>query len=223
MKLQRSLHLLAFFAMLAVPAGAQAINGAASGLASPASTITFESLTNGVTITNQFAGSNGVTFGSSPYNLYADNSGYFAAYGGQTFAAMNFAGTCNGNGICPFTVDISFASPVYGAAFLFDDFQTTTFTAWLGVAQVSTFSGTGTLGLWYGFDSSIQFDKIEISSDHDPSKNHPFGLDNVQVGSTVAGDVGTAIVTPEPASITLLATGLVGLVGAGLIRRRRNA
>jgi len=38
----------------------------------------------------------------------------------------------------------------------------------------------------------------------------------------VTGSVATCTVTPEPVTMTLLATGLMGMGGAGLVRRRKK-
>lgn len=204
----RSLALLAL--VLAAPtAGAQAINRAGTGLALPASTIGFETQTGGVAATTQYAGQ-GVTFGPGmAYNDFA----FFSALGGGAMSLTNFGqGPCAGP--CQSPVNIYFTNAVNGAAFYFiTNGATSTFTALLAGNSVYSFSGTtDTNGQstpeFYGFDSTISFDQIRIVPN---GTNSEFALDNLQVG---------VVSTPEPASLSLLATGLFGMVGVA--RRRRN-
>lgn len=59
---------------------------------------------------------------------------------------------------------------------------------------------------WYKFDLALNMD------------NWAF-----QNGYTTPGAFGSAQVTPEPASVVLLGTGLIGLLGMGALRRRRSS
>ena len=195
--------------VVAPVAGAQAINRAASGLAAPAQTITFEGQTNYSAANTQYSGQ-GVTFGP---NLYYTTNGYFSGAGGSQTAMSNFT---NDSCPCLSPTDIFFSSAVQGAAFQFiTNPGTSTFTALLNGNLVYAFSGTtdtnGTITAeWYGFDNTIAFDQINIQSG---GVNNAFALDNLEVGEAV-------VATPEPASMTLVATGLIGMFG--LARRRRN-
>ena len=192
---------------VAPAAGAQAISGAATGLASPAQTITFEGQAGGSAANTQYSGL-GVTFGA---HLYYQTSGYFNSTGGSATSLTNFPAGCP----CISPSDIFFSSAVNGAAFQFiTNPGTSTFTALLAGNTVYAFSAsTSTAGTstpqWYGFDNTIAFDQINIQSG---GSNTAFALDNLQTGTAV-------VATPEPASLTLLATGLVGMFG---VARRRN-
>ena len=196
--------------VLAAPAaGAQAIIAAGSGLASPAQTITFEGQTAGSVANTQYSGV-GVTFGP---NLSYNTSGYFSATGGARASLDNFSAV-GGCGACATPTDIFFSTAINGAAFQFiTNSGTSTFTALLAGNSVYAFSAaTSTAGIntvqWYGFDTTISFDQINIQSG---GSNSAFALDNLETG---------AVSAPEPASLTLLATGLVGMFGVA--RRRRN-
>ena len=200
----RSLAVLALV-MAAPAAGAQAINRAAAGLASPAQTIDFESQAPGSAGT-QYTGQ-GVFFGP---NLFYNNFSFYSGAGGGVTSLSNFLTACS----CSTPTDIFFTTAVQGAAFQFiTNSGTSTFTALLGGTTVSSFSASTDLAgettpQWYGFDNTIAFDQINIASG---GSNNAFALDNLQVG---------VVATPEPASMTLVATGLIGMFGVA--RRRRN-
>ena len=209
----RSFAVLALVVVAPV-AGGQAINRATSGLAAPAQTITFETQANGTSANTQYSGG-GVTFGP---NQFYTADGYFSnSGGGQTLLTNYPQAQCN----CTSPTDIFFSSPVQGAAFQYITFPgVSTFTALLNGYVVSVFSGTTDLaGMstaeWYGFDNTIEFDQINIQSGgpnvNSGTSDNAFALDNLQVG---------VVATPEPASMALVATGLIGIFG--LARRRRN-
>ena len=161
----------------------------------------------GTSAANQFAG---ISFSS---NLYNDGNGYFAAVGGGASSLANFR-----NNACPCVTpsDIFFSSAVNGASFMYiTNYGESTFTALLNNKVVYSFTGTTTLAgestpTYYGFDSSIKFDQINIVSG---GSNEAFVLDDLQVGRE-------AVTTPEPATLVLLATGFFGV--AGVARRRRK-
>ena len=206
----RSLAVLAL--VLAAPvAGAQSINRSATGLASATQTLTFEGQSGAVG--SQFA-AQGVTFGSG---AYFDASGYFSGSGGAGTAVNNF-----GSGIVN-PIDIFFTNAIQGVAFQFiTNPGTTTFTALLGGSTVSTFSASTDLNGWfgnatefYGFDNTVVLDQIQINvNPGDDNNNGALALDNLETG---------ALATPEPASMTLVATGLIGIFGVARRRRNRSA
>ena len=198
----RSLAVLVL--VLAAPvAGAQSINRSATGLASATQTLTFEGQSGAVG--SQYA-AQGVTFGSG---AFFDASGYFSGSGGAQNAVNNF-----GNGVVN-PIDIFFTNAIQGVAFQFiTNPGTTTFTALLAGSTVSTFSASTDLNGWfnnatefYGFDNTVGLDQIQINVAGDGA----FALDNLQTG---------VVASPEPASMTLVATGLIGMFGVA--RRRRN-
>lgn len=189
---------------LAGSAQAQTIQQAATGLASAASTITFEGLGSNEDIVNQYAAL-GVVFGA---NWHAAQSYYFVQTGGSSTSASNFLPCC----VTP--LDIFFTQAVSGTAFQYGSNPgPSTFTAFLDGAVVSEFtaytggSGFNTTEFW-GFDESVSLDRIRIDA---VNVNNAWTLDNLEVGAVTA--------TPEPATLMLLGTGFAGVFG--VVRRRR--
>jgi hypothetical protein len=177
-------------------AAATPINGSATGLTGPHSTITFEEhvLPMNSVVSNQYADL-GVTF--SPFVYYSPQGGF---------------GT-NGNDVGNFTfptepafvnpVTLSFSGPRSGVAFgMAADVTPYTFTAFSGIVPVETFSTTvaGSL-LYYGFEG-IAFDSLVIAENG--AGGGPYWLlDNLQQRS------GAAAAVPEPATLLLLGSGLI--------------
>jgi hypothetical protein len=194
--------LLASVFGLASAANGQTLAGEATGLSSPVTTITFSELglASGTALTNQYA-----AFGVSFSNLWQDpQSGFFA-----TPSAGNFA---QPGGAIFNPITIFFSSPVMGAAFNINSNEGESFfEAFLGATSQHSFSApTGLFDeIWYGFDG-IAFDRIEILAG---GSNNAMLIDNLQIGGAPTSTV------PEPASMTLLATGLAGLAAA---RRRKK-
>jgi hypothetical protein len=194
------------FAVLALLVGvseasAQAINRRNTGVSSPSYTLDFNGLAAG-TVPGTIAGVNfaGAWTASTPGSC----GGAFS-----TMSLYNFG--CPGN---PLThpVSVFFTKVVYGAAFNMITNQTNSiFNAYLGNTLVASFSGLTNLTtpeqFWYGFQG-IAFNRIELNA---AATNGSIGIDNLQV-----------VATPEPATVGLLATGLVALAGAGYVRRRRT-
>jgi hypothetical protein len=180
------------------PVAAGEINSDASGLASPAYTITFDeySIVQGTPITNQYA-SLGASFSSGIY--FDPQPGFF-----PTHSLGNF-GEAEGETTPIF---IYFTTPQTDAALQFiTNPGTSTFTALLGGNVVDSFSAsTSTSLLYYGFTGEL-FDTIQIDVG---GENNATLFDNLQLGET-----GTI---PEPATCTLIGVGLAALA---FVRRRR--
>jgi hypothetical protein len=105
---------------------------------------------------------------------------------------------------------ITLPNPVTAAAFDFGSINSTTVTFALSTGDSFTSQTPGSHGIQFiGVTSSAPFTSVELSQ--------PIGdaLNLVDFTS------GTA--TPEPASLTLLATGGLGLLGYGIRRRRIGA
>jgi PEP-CTERM motif len=175
-----------------------------TGLASPASTVTFSELSfaQGSAITNEFS-AYGVTFSPA---LYYDTQGPSSFPGITGDYLGNFLPITN-----PFS--IYFTSPVSAAAFgLATNPAVTSFTALLGGVVQGTFASPtsfdGSTPWYFGFQAtgSETFDEIQVNV------SSQLGLiDNIQTAESTV---------PEPTSVLLLGTGLVGVFNA--VRRRRK-
>lgn len=75
----------------------------------------------------------------------------------------------------------------------------------------------GPTALQLSADGSQLVDKVTFQT-----SGYEFYLDDVSVGDPAMALVQNPVVTPEPVTMTLLATGLFGIGGAGFARRRRG-
>jgi PEP-CTERM motif len=179
---------------------ADTINSSSTGLASPASTITFSEvvLPGGTPLTTQYSAF-GVIF--SPGFTYDPQPGFFS-----TASIGNFQ---------PITdpVSIFFNSAVNAAAFQFitNPGDSTTFTALLNGSALASFTTPTDLSqLWFGF-SNLTFNQIEINVT--TNVNGAFLLDNLQ---------STPAAVPEPASVLLLGAGILAISGASARKKRHH-
>lgn len=193
--------------LIAVGAGrveAQGIAGAATGLTSPIYTLTFSEggVPQNTALTNQYA-----AFGMTFAGMFQDPQPVFFG----TPSAGNFRFDPPVASISPLT--LFFNAPVEGAAFNFiTNPGTSFFEAFLGAVSQHSFNAPVGIDvtLWYGFEG-ITFDRIVISPG---GSNQAMLIDNIQFGTDIRVDT-----VPEPATMTLLATGLAGMAAA---RRRKK-
>jgi hypothetical protein len=189
-------------ANLPAPATAAIINGSATGLSSPTTTITFDevALAPNTTVTNQFAPF-GVSF--SPLVYYSPQTGFPNIDGNDV---GNF-----GNGPDIFSVTLAFTNLQTAAAFaLVSNGSSYTFEALLGGSTVDSFSTNvvyTSANNFYGF-SGISFDSIRLTS----NSSDYFLIDNVQFGTVSA--------VPEPSTWAML---ILGFAGVGYMAYRRRS
>jgi hypothetical protein len=189
-------------ANMPAPATAAIINGSATGLSSPVTTITFDevALSQYTPVTNQFAAF-GVSF--SPAMYYSPQTGYPNIVG-------NDVGSWDASAAAQLSVTLAFTNPQTAAAFALVSNDTSyTLTALLGGSIVESFSTSvgATANDFYGF-SGIAFDSIRVTS----NGNDFFLIDNVQFGAVSA--------VPEPSTWAML---ILGFAGVGYMAYRRRS
>jgi hypothetical protein len=136
-----------------------------------------------------------------PFYCAGCNGSFLLSFGGTSVATSGVG--VFGVGF-DFTNGVRGALPLYTAFVTFGDGSTTNIA--LPVENTNAFFGIASDELI----SSIAFGL----PDGGTTTAGYFTLDNLTIGSA-------ATVTPEPATMTLMATGLVGVIGAGLKRRRK--
>jgi hypothetical protein len=194
------LALAAFGTLCAARTASAEVIESATGLASPSQTVTFDeiSLPQDSLIANNYS-SYGVTFDGVIYDPYP-------------FGDNNFPGNVMSNFIPGHPVNnpvtIHFASPVTAADVqLHTQTGTTTLTALLNgdVVDSHAFSTNLSSGDYFGFAGET-FNALQVFVS---SSDNGFEGKNLQYA------------VPEPGTLTLLISALLGLAGAFYLRRRR--
>ncbi|MBC2667937.1 PEPxxWA-CTERM sorting domain-containing protein [Novosphingobium piscinae] len=199
--------LLAATSLLATQAHAATIVGSATGIAAPATTITFSelALAPDAAVTNQFAGL-GLTV--SP-NLFFSPQTNFPNITGGTLGNFTFNGAFQ-----PGAVTFSFGALRTAAAFaMASNSSNYTFESLLGGSVVESFTanvGSTSANNFYGFTNSA-FDSIRITN----TASDFFLVDNLQLSAAGTGAV------PEPSTWAMMLIGF-GCVGAMLRRKPRQ-
>ncbi len=209
-------RILVAASLLLAPAAvaAQFQSGASSWITSPTGEITFAGLADEVVITDQYLASDGVLFTNLEGNT-ATSSVFTAPY------ALNWLGSQPWQ-----PIGITFSSPIASLAFLGRaNTGSAFFEAFLADAPVfSGFLDIEPQALrWFGFEGA-NVDRIRMTA---PSgTNGLIAIDNVQwLNASLIDDdppVGGDVV-PEPATMTLLATGMAGLLAARRRKRGRES
>jgi hypothetical protein len=179
---------------------AQTFANRATGLSNPGTAITFDEPT---TVLGDAAGQF-TSLGVSFTNLAVSATDFFGSGNSATTVDAPAA---------PGPVSITFTTAVSSFAFQYATNtlpQPSIFTAYLDGSAVATFSAFAQLNTseWFGFEN-VLLDAVTV----EPPFDQGLAIDNEQFTQVTP--------TPEPATVALLATGLVGV--AGVARRWKKA
>ena len=201
--------------VLAGPAAATPIQIGIGSFSGSATVIDFQSIANGASITNQYAGS-GITFSGGLWgNSNPSTAGLIPGSMGKV--ATNFVFNCGGGSACGSTLTIDLASTAlrvgFDAATNGPDNLVVNVEAFREGVLVSTFTvDTSLSGQFFGFeDSMLGIDRLMLTPTG--TGGGALAIDNVRFEGTIA-------VVPEPSAALLFPVGL--LVAASLIRRPRQ-
>ena len=204
---------------IAAPASAQSFNNKSVFLGaagSPFYTETFETVPIAKNVPNGAFTQSGITYtplaGVPTINLWVSSPGY-TNYGAGLNPTTSSILTANGDE----WFRLTFASSVYG-------FGLDAYYNGLGPATTSFFNGSTLLG-------SVSYNGAAVIGFAGFLSTLSAPITSVEFQSTLGGQLNTGIdnvmiydaavtTTPEPASVALTATGLLGLVAVGRRRRR---
>ena len=188
------------------PIGAQ--QSSSTGPKAGSTVVNFNGLSNGSVVGSQIAGMT-----VSP-NACANTAlgGFF--FGGDPVQISNLTGmasSCNGGAVNPYpSITFTFSQTI--DSFGFTGLTTGTWINFLTSGGSTNVAMTPFSASWAGITNSAGFTSVTISA----NGNGALALDDL----SYTGAPIRVSATPEPASLALLATGLVGVVG--FARRRKN-
>ena len=203
----RKLTLIGAFISLAAAFTAEAQPVRVLAPLAGSTTIDFNSLSSFTPITSQYSGL-GVTVSSS---CFMSNPDYNIFFGGDPMQATNFdqnSGDCGGGfGTYP-SVTFNFSAPI--SYFGLYGISNNNITLTDANGFISVFAPVVSPATFVGFTDITGGSWVTITAD----VNGAFAIDNVSFeGSSV----------PEPASVVLLGTGLIGVYNASRRRRSRRS